>query len=64
MCHAMTFGPYDILRSSCDRILSRTWKPRKPGDLNLIYPGPDIAWNLPHKVRKPGQSKKFCRKYG
>ncbi len=31
---------------------------------NLICPGPEIAWNLSQKVRKPGQNKKFCRKPG
>ncbi len=37
---------------------------KKPGDLNFICPGPDIAWNLSQKVRKPGQNKKFTRKPG
>ncbi len=34
-------------------------EPGKPGDLNFICPGPEIAWNLSQKVRKPGQNKKF-----
>ncbi len=40
-----------------NRIPRRTWKPVKPGDLNFICPGPEIAWNLFQKVRKPGQNK-------
>ncbi len=43
------------------RVPSRTWKAR---DLNFICPGPEIAWNLPPKVRKPGQNKKWSRKHG
>ncbi len=39
-------------------------EPGKPGDLNFICPGPEIAWNLIQKVRKPGQNKKFSRKPG
>ncbi len=27
-------------------------EPGWPGDLNFICPGPEIAWNLSHKVRK------------
>ncbi len=41
------------------RVPSGTWKPGKPGDLNIICPGLEIAWNLSQKVRKPGQNKKF-----
>ncbi len=29
-------------------------KPGKPGDMNFICPGPEIAWNLLKTVRKPG----------
>ncbi len=28
------------------RVPSRTWKPGKPGDFNLMCPVPEIAWNL------------------
>ncbi len=28
-----------------------TGLPGKPGDFNFIYPGPEIAWNLPPKVQ-------------
>ncbi len=45
-------------------IPSRTWKPGKPGDLNCICPGPEMAWNLSQNVRKPGQNKTFSRKTG
>ncbi len=38
------------------------WKSGKPGDLNIICPGLEIAWNLSPKVRKPWQNKKFNRK--
>ncbi len=34
-------------------------EPGKPGDLNFICPGPEIAWNLIQNVRKPGQNKKL-----
>ncbi len=47
---------------STPRVSSETWKPEKPGDLNIIYPGLEIAWNLSQKVRKPRQNKKFSRK--
>ncbi len=43
------------------RVPSQTWK---PGDLNYICPGPETAWNVPQKVRKPGQNRKFSRKHG
>ncbi len=36
----------------------------KPGDLNFICPGTEIAWNLSQNVRKPGQNSKFSRKPG
>ncbi len=39
-------------------------EPGKPGDLNFFYPGPEIAWNLSEKVRKPGQNMKFSIKPG
>ncbi len=39
-------------------------EPGKPGDLNCISPGPEMAWKLPQKVRKPGQHKRFSRKPG
>ncbi len=41
-----------------------TWRSGKPGDLNCICPGPEIAGNLPPKVEKPGQKKKFSWKHG
>ncbi len=44
------------------KVPSRTWIPGKLGDLNFICPGPEIDWNLPPKVRKPGQSQKYNRK--
>ncbi len=37
-------------------------EPGKPGDLNFIFPGPEMACNLSQNVRKPGQNKKFSRK--
>ncbi len=40
------------------RVPSGTWKPAKSGDLNIICPGLEIAWNLSPKVRKPEQNKK------
>ncbi len=46
------------------RVLSRIWKPGKPGDMNFICPGPEMAWNLSQKVRKPRQNKKFSRTPG
>ncbi len=44
-----------------NRVHSGTWK---PGKMNFICPGPEIAWNLFQKVRKPGQNKKYSRKHG
>ncbi len=62
---------FEIIVFSCDdnhlillcvlyffRVPSGTWK---LGDLNIICPGLEIAWNLCQKVRKPGQNKKFSR---
>ncbi len=46
------------------RVPSGTQKPGKPGDLNIICPGLEIAWNLFQKVRKLGHNKKFSRKPG
>ncbi len=39
-------------------------EPGRPGDLNIICPVLEIAWNLSPKVRKPGQNKKLSRKPG
>ncbi len=39
-------------------------EPGKPGDLNFICPGPEIAWNLSQNVRKPGQNKTISKKHG
>ncbi len=36
----------------CVTIPSRTWKPGKLGDLSFFCPGPEMAWNLPQKVRE------------
>ncbi len=52
------------MKSVTFRVPSGTWKPGKPGDLNIICPGPEMAWNLSQKVRKHGQNKKFSRKPG
>ncbi len=44
--------------------------PAEPGNLenleifNFICPGPEIAWNLPPKLQKPGQNKKTWIKLG
>ncbi len=43
------------------RVPSGTWK---PGDFNFICPGPEMAWNLSQKVKKPEQNKKFSIKPG
>ncbi len=37
---------------------------RKPGDLNFICPGPEIAWNLIQKWENLDKNKKFSRKPG
>ncbi len=37
-------------------------KPLKPGDLNFICPGPEIAWNLSKTVRNSEQNNKFSKK--
>ncbi len=39
-------------------------EPGKPGDLNFICPGLEVAWNLSQKVKRPGQNKKLNRKPG
>ncbi len=47
-----------------NRVPIRTLKPGKPGDLNFIYPDPEMDWNLSQKVRKLGQNKAFSIKPG
>ncbi len=32
----------------------------RPGDLNSVCPAPEIAWNLPQKVEKPGQKRNLA----
>ncbi len=31
-------------------------EPGNPGDLNFIYPSPEIAWNFSQKMKKRGQN--------
>ncbi len=64
MCHPYNGSLPEWVCVHIHRVPSGTWKPGKPGDLNLICLGPDMAWNLSPKVGKPGQSKKFSKKPG
>ncbi len=45
-------------------VLYVTGFPGKPGDMNFICPGPEITWNLPKQVGKPGPKRKLSRKHG
>ncbi len=45
-----TITVYQLPTPAHIRVPSGTWKPGKPGDLNLICPGLEIAWNLSPKV--------------
>ncbi len=58
------FRNWYCIRKKINRVHPYSREPGKPGDLNLICPGPEIAFNLSQNVRKPRQNKKFSIKPG